>query len=610
MCGIVGYIGHRQAVPVLLEGLHRLEYRGYDSAGLALPHRGKLKVTKTRGRVQDLRDKAETATLRGTVGIAHTRWATHGEPSDANAHPHVDGTGRIAVVHNGIVENAEQLRAELTASGVELVSDTDTEAIAHLIARELDDAESLEAAVRTALYRIQGTYGLLVLDARRPTELVVARNGSPIVLGVGDGEMFVASDVAALVHHTQRVVFLDDGEIATLRASEFRTSTLGADSEQTDKVPTTIDMAAEDYALGGHPDFMRKEIAEQGEAVRRALRGRLDDRFATAHLGGLNMDARELRGISKVVFLGCGSAYYAGQLGAQVVEELARIPATAEPASEFRYRNPVVDPDALYVAISQSGETLDTLAAVQELQRKGGRVIGAVNAVGSAIARQCGAGVFLHAGPEISVASTKALTNMSVSFTMLALLLGRVRDLSAADGQRVVDGLRALPDAIDKVLTDEPAIAEIAQRYAKARSMFFIGRVRAWPVAREGAQKLKEVSYIHAEAYQASELKHGPLALIDPEMPSVVIVPDDELLAKNINTIEQIKARGGPVIAVTNADLPANVADDVIRIPRVAPELDPMLLTIPLQLLAYHTALALGRDIDKPRNLAKSVTVE
>ncbi|MEV0434864.1 glutamine--fructose-6-phosphate transaminase (isomerizing) [Nocardia sp. NPDC050413] len=610
MCGIVGYVGHRQAVPVLLEGLHRLEYRGYDSAGLALPYRGKLRVRKTQGRVQELRDKGDTATLPGNVGIAHTRWATHGEPSDANAHPHTDTSGRIAVVHNGIVENAEQLRSELTALGVELVSDTDTEAIAHLIAAELDATDSLEAAVRAALHRVQGTYGLLVLDARRPDELVVARNGSPIVLGVGDGEMFIASDVAALVHHTQRVVFLDDGEIATLRADGFRTSTLGAEPEQTDKVPTTIDMAAEDYALGGYPDFMRKEIAEQSEAVRRALRGRLDDRFATARLGGLNMDARELRGISKVVFLGCGSAYYAGQLGAQLVEELARIPATAEPASEFRYRNPVVDPDALYVAISQSGETLDTLAAVQELQRKGGRVIGAVNAVGSAIARQCGAGVFLHAGPEISVASTKALTNMTVSFTMLALLLGRVRDLSAADGQRIVDGLRAVPDAIDQLIGDEAAIAEIAQRYAKARSMFFIGRVRAWPVAREGAQKLKEVSYVHAEAYQASELKHGPLALIDPEMPSVVIVPDDELLAKNINTIEQIKARGGPVIAVTNADLPDSIADDVIRVPKVAPELDPMLLTIPLQLLAYHCALALGRDVDKPRNLAKSVTVE
>ncbi|MFD3459428.1 glutamine--fructose-6-phosphate transaminase (isomerizing) [Nocardia fluminea] len=610
MCGIVGYIGHRQAVPVLLEGLHRLEYRGYDSAGLALPHRGKARVCKTKGRVQDLRDKADTTALRGTAGIAHTRWATHGEPSDANAHPHTDVSGRIAVVHNGIVENAEQLRAELTALGIDLVSDTDTEVIAHLVARELDGSESLEDAVRAALHRVRGTYGLLVLDARRPAELVVARNGSPIVLGVGDGEMFVASDVAALVHHTQRVVFLDDGELATIRDSEFRTSTLGVESEQTDKIPTTIDMVAEDYALGGFPDFMRKEIAEQGEAVRRALRGRLDDRFATAHLGGLNMDARELRSISKVVFLGCGSAYYAGQLGAQLIEELARIPATAEPASEFRYRNPVVDPDALYVAISQSGETLDTLAAVQELQRKGGRVIGAVNAVGSAIARQCGAGVFLHAGPEISVASTKALTNMTVSFTMLGLLLGRVRDLSAADGHRIVDGLRALPGAIDQVLTDEDAIAEIAHRYAKARSMFFIGRVRAWPVAREGAQKLKEVSYVHAEAYQASELKHGPLALIDQEMPSVVIVPDDELLAKNLSTIEQIKARGGPVIAVTNADLPPDAADEVIRVPRVAPELDPMLLTIPLQLLAYHTAIALGRDVDKPRNLAKSVTVE
>lgn len=610
MCGIVGYIGHRQVVPVLLEGLHRLEYRGYDSAGLAIPHRGKLRVCKTQGRVQELRDKTDATPLRGTVGIAHTRWATHGEPSDANAHPHTDSSGRIAVVHNGIVENAEQLRTELTALGIDLVSDTDTEVIAHLIAREIEDAESLEDAVRVALHRIRGTYGLLVLDARRPTELVVARNGSPIVLGVGDGEMFVASDVAALVHHTQRVVFLDDGELATVREGEFRTSTLGVDSKQTDKTPTTIDMVAEDYALGGFPDFMRKEIAEQSEAVRRALRGRLDDRFATAHLGGLNMDARELRSISKVVFLGCGSAYYAGQLGAQLVEELARIPATAEPASEFRYRNPVVDPDALYVAISQSGETLDTLAAVQELQRKGGRVIGAVNVVGSAIARQCGAGVFLHAGPEISVASTKALTNMTVSFTMLALLLGRVRDLSAADGNRIVDGLRALPDAIDQVLTDEDAIAEIAHRYAKARSMFFIGRVRAWPVAREGAQKLKEVSYVHAEAYQASELKHGPLALIDQEMPSVVLVPDDELLSKNLSTIEQIKARGGPVIAVTNADLPPNVADEVIRVPRVAPELDPMLLTIPLQLLAYHTAIALGRDVDKPRNLAKSVTVE
>ncbi|MFB8009712.1 glutamine--fructose-6-phosphate transaminase (isomerizing) [Nocardia sp. NPDC056000] len=612
MCGIVGYIGHRESVPVLLEGLHRLEYRGYDSAGLAVPHRGRLRITKTQGRVQDLRNRvdAEGTRLRGTVGIAHTRWATHGEPSDANAHPHTDGSGRIAVVHNGIVENAEKLRAALIADGVEFLSDTDTEAIAHLIAATLDSTDTLEDAVRSALAHVEGTFGLLVLDSRRPDELVVARNGSPIVLGVGDGEMFVASDVAALVHHTQRVVFLDDGELATVRADEFRTSTLGLDASRTDKTPTTIDMAAEDYALGGYPDFMRKEMAEQPDAVRRALRGRLDERFATAILGGLNMDARELRGIRKVVFLGCGSAYYAGQLGAQLIEELARIPATAEPASEFRYRNPVVDPDALYIAISQSGETLDTLAAVQELQRKGGRVIGAVNAVGSAIARECGAGMFLHAGPEVSVASTKALTNMTVSFAMLALLLGRVRDLSAAGGERIVTGLRALPDAIEAVLEQDREIAEVATRFAKARSMFFVGRVRGWPVAREGAQKLKEISYIHAEAYQGSELKHGPLALIDPEMPSVVLIPGDELLAKNITTIEQIKARGGPVIAITNTDLPDGLADAVIRVPAVATELDPIILTIPLQLLAYHMAIALNRDVDKPRNLAKSVTVE
>ncbi|GLZ36995.1 glutamine--fructose-6-phosphate transaminase (isomerizing) [Actinokineospora sp. NBRC 105648] len=609
MCGIVGYTGTREATPVLVEGLHRLEYRGYDSAGVAVLRRGKVGVTKTAGRVRDLRDRlAESPPNPATVGIAHTRWATHGEPSDRNAHPHLDTEGRIAVVHNGIIENAEQLRARLTARGVELVSETDTEALAHMIAAELAAADSLEDAVRAALRHVEGTYGLVVLDRTRPDELVVARNGSPIVLGVGDGEMFVASDVAALVHHTQRVVFLDDGELATVHPGGYRTSTLEA--RRTSKEPTTVELAADDYELGGHSDFMRKEMAEQPEAVARALRGRLDDRFATAHLGGLGLDPMALRAVRRVKFLGCGSAYYAGQMGATLVEELARIPADAEPASEFRYRDPVVDPDTLYVAISQSGETLDTLAAVQELRRKGGRVIGAVNVVGSAIARECGSGVFLHAGPEVSVASTKALTNMTVSFAMLALLLGRVRDLSAAAGLRVVTGLRALPERIEEVLADDERVREVAKRYAHARHMFFLGRVRGWPVAREGAQKLKEISYVHAEAYQAAELKHGPLALIDADMPSVVLVPDDDLLAKNIGTIEQIKARGGPVIAVTNAELPAGLADEVLRVPRGEPELDPILLTVPLQLLAYHIAAELGRDIDKPRNLAKSVTVE
>jgi glutamine---fructose-6-phosphate transaminase (isomerizing) len=608
MCGIVGYIGRREAMPVLLEGLHRLEYRGYDSAGVAVVYRGKLQVTKTAGRVQDLRDRVNDK-VKSHVGIGHTRWATHGEPNEINAHPHLDAEGHIAVVHNGIIENAEQLRAQLTAAGVTLVSDTDTEALAHLVAGELHTGGgSLEDAVCRALSRVEGTYGLLVLDVRRPEELVVARNGSPIVLGLGESEMFVASDVAALVRHTQQVVYLDDGEVATVRANGYQTRTL--DNQQTSKQPMMVEAEDGDYELGAYEDYMRKEIHEQPEALRRVVRGRLDERFATARLGGINLEARDLRSVRRVKFLGCGSAYYAGQMGAVLVEELARVPADAEPASEFRYRNPVVDPDTLYIAISQSGETLDTLMAVQELKRKGGQVLGAVNVVGSAIARECGRGVFLHAGPEIAVASTKALTNMAASFALLGLLLGRVRDMSAAEGARLVSGLRALPDQIEQILAQEDNIATIASRFAGADHMFYIGRVRAWPVAREGAQKLKEISYVHAEAYQASELKHGPLALIDSTMPSVVIVPDDELFSKNISTIEQIKARGGPVIAVTSGDLPTDLADAVIRVPHSTPELDPILLTIPLQMFAYHTAAKLGRDIDKPRNLAKSVTVE
>ncbi len=612
MCGIVGYIGRRDAIPVLLEGLRSLEYRGYDSAGLAVIYRNKLQVTKTAGRVQALRDRVSDRT-KATVGIGHTRWATHGEPTDINAHPHTDSAGRIAVVHNGIIENAEQLRDALTNRGVTLVSDTDTEALAHMIAAEATGEVSLEDAVRRVLRHVEGTYGLVVLDIMNPNELVVARNGSPIVLGIGASEMFVASDVAALVRYTKQVVYLDDAEVATVRASDYRVVSLddaGRRASDGDKVPTTVEAEADDYELGPYEDFMRKEIHEQPEALRRALRGRLDDRFSTAKLGGINLDARQLRAIRQVKFLGCGSAYYAGQMGAVLVEELARIPSDAEPASEFRYRNPVVDPDTLYVAVSQSGETLDTLMAVQELRRKGGQVIGAVNVVGSAIGRECGSGVFLHAGPEIAVASTKALTNMTASFAMLALLLGRVRDLSAASGQRTVAGLRALPGQIETILASEEQIAEVARRFAAAEHMFFIGRVRGWPVAREGAQKLKEISYVHAEAYQAAELKHGPLALINASMPSVVVVPADELLSKNISTIEQIKARGGPVIAVTSADLPASLADAVIRVPRAEPELEPLLLTVPLQILAYHVAAKLGRDIDKPRNLAKSVTVE
>jgi glucosamine--fructose-6-phosphate aminotransferase (isomerizing) len=616
MCGIVGYIGKRDATPVLVEGLHRLEYRGYDSAGLAVIYRGRLQVTKTAGRVQDLRDRLDARQAKATIGVGHTRWATHGEPNETNAHPHTDAAQRVAVVHNGIIENAEQLRDQLTRDGVRLVSDTDTEALAHMIAAELhaDEGAALQDAVIRTLRRVEGAYGIVVLDTKNPDQLVVARNGSPIVLGLGENEMFIASDVAALVRYTRQVIYLDDGEVATVRAADYHTTNLAASGDVSPSTakhtPMTVDADADDYELGQFSDYMRKEIHEQPDALRRALRGRLDDRFATAKLGGVNLDARELRGIKRVKFLGCGSAYYAGQMGANLVEELGRIPADAEPASEFRYRSPVVDPDTLYVAVSQSGETIDTLMAVQELKRKGGQVMGAVNVVGSAIGRECGHGIFLHAGPEVAVASTKALTNMATNFALLALLLGRVRDMSAANGERIVSGLRNLPEQVNKILATEDEIATVAGRYASAEHMFFVGRVRGWPVAREGAQKLKEISYVHAEAYQAGELKHGPLALIQPDMPSLVIVPSDDQISKNVSTIEQIKARGGPVIAVTSADLPDGLADATIRVPRAELELEPILFNIPLQLLAYHAAAKLGRDIDKPRNLAKSVTVE
>src|ERR1051325_9742670 len=607
MCGIVGYIGMRGVAPLLLEGLQRLEYRGYDSAGIVVtaPKTAGLKMVKAKGRVRDLEAKVP-ARFKGTTGIAHTRWATHGAPSDVNAHPHMSADLKVAVVHNGIIDNASDLRKKLEADGVEFLSETDTEVLVHLIARS--QATKLEDKVRETLRLIEGTYGIAVMHADFNDRIVVARNGSPVVLGIGEKEMFVASDIAALVAHTRQIVTLDDGEMATLRADDFRTYT--TEGTRTTSEPTTVEYEAASYDMGGHDTYMHKEIFEQADAVDRVLRGRIDDRFSTVHLGGLNLDAREARSVRRVKILGCGTSYHAGLNGAQMIEELARIPADAEPASEFRYRNPVVDPDTLYVAVSQSGETLDTLMAVQELRRKGGQVIGAVNVVGSAIGRECGHGVFLHAGPEIAVCSTKALTNMAATFALLALLLGRVRDMSSASGQRIVTGMRALPGQIEQVLAAEEEIAEIARRFASADHMFFIGRVRGWPVAREGAQKLKEVSYVHAEAYQAAELKHGPLALINSSMPSVVIVPSDDLLSKNISTIEQIKARGGPVIAVTSADLPSGLADAVVRVPRGEPELEPLLLNVPLQLLAYHVAAKLGRDIDKPRNLAKSVTVE
>ncbi|AIA03757.1 MULTISPECIES: glutamine--fructose-6-phosphate transaminase (isomerizing) [Streptomyces] len=609
MCGIVGYIGKRDVAPLLLEGLQRLEYRGYDSAGIAIHAKGTgkaaggLKTAKAKGRVRELESRLPKR-FAGSTGIAHTRWATHGAPTDENAHPHLDTEGKVAVVHNGIIDNAAELRARLTADGVEFASETDTEVLAHLIGRSA--APTLEEKVREALRHIEGTYGIAVLHADFADRIVVARNGSPVVLGIGEHEMFVSSDVAALVSHTRQVVTLDDGEMATLKADDYRTYT--TEGSRTTATPETVEYAAESYDLGGHDTYMHKEISEQAEAVDRALRGRIDDRFSTVHLGGLNLDAREARAVRRVKILGCGTSYHAGQIGAQMIEELARIPSDAEPASEFRYRNPVVDPDTLYVAVSQSGETYDVLAAVQELKRKGARVLGLVNVVGSAIARETDGGIYVHAGPEVCVVSTKCFTNMVVSFALLALHLGRIRDLSVADGKRIIEGLRKLPGQIDEILKGEDDIKKLSALYADAKSMMFIGRVRGYPVAREASLKLKEVSYIHAEAYPASELKHGPLALIEPAMPTVAIVPDDDLLEKNRAALEEIKARSGRILAVAHQE--QEKADHTIVVPKNEPELDPILMGIPLQLLAYHTALALGRDIDKPRNLAKSVTVE
>ncbi|MER7398743.1 glutamine--fructose-6-phosphate transaminase (isomerizing) [Streptomyces sp. NPDC000151] len=606
MCGIVGYIGKRDVAPLLLEGLQRLEYRGYDSAGIAIHASGKaggLKTAKAKGRVRELESRLPKR-FAGTTGIAHTRWATHGAPNDENAHPHLDAEGKVALVHNGIIDNAAELRAKLTADGVEFASETDTEVLAHLIGRS--QAATLEEKVREALRHIEGTYGIAVLHADFADRIVVARNGSPVVLGIGEKEMFVSSDVAALVSHTRQVVTLDDGEMATLKADDYRTYT--TEGSRTTSSPETVEYAAESYDMGAHDTYMHKEISEQADAVDRALRGRIDDRFSTVHLGGLNLDPREARGVRRVKILGCGTSYHAGQIGAQMIEELARIPSDAEPASEFRYRNPVVDPDTLYVAVSQSGETYDVLAAVQELKRKGARVLGLVNVVGSAIARETDGGIYVHAGPEVCVVSTKCFTNMVVSFALLALHLGRIRDLSVADGKRIIDGLRRLPAQITEILAGEAEIKKLAELYADAKSMMFIGRVRGYPVAREASLKLKEVSYIHAEAYPASELKHGPLALIEPAMPTVAIVPDDDLLEKNRAALEEIKARSGRILAVAHAE--QEKADHTIVVPKNEPELDPILMGIPLQLLAYHTALALGRDIDKPRNLAKSVTVE
>jgi len=610
MCGITGYTGKQNAVPVLMEGLKRLEYRGYDSAGIAVQGRSALSIAKRRGKISQL-ESVLPRRLKGKAGIGHTRWATHGEPNDDNAHPHVSVDGRFAVVHNGIIENATPLRARLEAHGNHFASDTDSEVLAHLIASI--DADTLLERVRLALGQIEGTYGLAVIDAQAPGQIVAARNGSPVVLGIGDKEMLVASDVAAFVRHTQQVIYLDDGDIAEISANGYRViDRLAAPAH---KQPTSIDWSAETYDKGDYSHFTLKEIYEQPEAIARTIKGRLDHRFQTAHLGGLNLEPREILAYRRIRILGCGSAGIAGFIGARSIEQLARIPCDAEAASEFRYRNPVIEPDTLYIAVSQSGETYDSLAAVQEIKRKGGRVLGIVNVVGSSIARACDGGIYLHAGPEIAVVSTKTFVSTLVAFVLLGLHLGRMKDLSVAEGRALIEALDSLPDQVNTMLQDESAIETVAQKYSDIENVYFVGRNLGYGVAMEAALKLKEISYIHAEAYAASELKHGPLALISPATPTIFVLPDDDLLEKNLSTIEEIRARKGPLLIVTDAlgeplARVRKLADDCIVVPRSCDLLTPVMMLLPLQLLAYHIALLRDCDVDQPRNLAKSVTVE
>ena len=605
MCGIVGYVGHQSAVPILVEGLHRLEYRGYDSAGLAVQGKHGIVVHKRKGKVREM-EASLPKRFNGVVGVGHTRWATHGEPNDANAHPHTDASGRIAVVHNGIIENAHELRTQLAARGVVFASDTDTEVLAQLIASV--ETDSLEEAVRTALRAITGTYGIAVMDSRHPQQIVVARNGSAVILGIGDKEMFIASDASALVRHTQQAIYLDDGEIAVVEARGYRVTTL--DALPSTKQPIRLELVDEQLSKGAYSHFMLKEIHEQPEAVRSTLRGRLDRRFATARLDGLNLTARELLRFRRIKILGCGSACIAGLLGARMIERLSRIPCDAESAAEFRYRNPVIEDDTLYVAVSQSGETFDTLAAVDEIKRKGGAIVGIVNVVGSTIARACGRGVYLHAGPEIAVVATKTFVATLVAFVLLALHLGRMKDVSAGGGRRLIEALDRLPELLAALIANQDAVATHAKKFAHFTNAYFVGRNEGYAVAMEGALKLKEVSYLHAESYPASELKHGPLALVSPETLTVVIIPSDDLFEKNIATIEEIRARRGPVLALSQVSRLPVAVDALIVVPQLHELLDPLLMLIPLQLFAYQIAIERGCDIDQPRNLAKSVTVE
>ena len=610
MCGIVGYTGPRQGAALVLEGLKRLEYRGYDSAGLAVVNDAGLEVHKAPGKIAMLEKRLAGRLPEGHTAMAHTRWATHGAPTEANAHPHTDCGGTIAVTHNGIIENAVALRTALTKRGHVFRSETDTEVLAHLIEELHGKGEALGDAVAGALHQVEGTYGIAVLSTREPDTIVAARKGSPLLVAIGTGENWVASDASAVLAHTRSVVYLDDGEIAVIRPNDYRILDLAAVEKE--KTVTHVEWDLATIERGGYQHFMLKEIMEQPESVRNTLRGRLLEEEGAVRLGGLNLSDDELLKIDRIVITACGTSWHSALIGEYMMEELARIPTEVEYASEFRYRNPIVDERTLVVGISQSGETADTLAALREAKRRGARTLGLVNVVGSTIAREVDGGIYLHAGPEIGVASTKAFTSQIAALALLTLQMGRLRSLSILQGREVVRALARLPELVERVLAKAPEVEQIAERLVRTTNALYLGRGYNFPVALEGALKLKEISYIHAEGYPAAEMKHGPIALIDDMMPVVFVAPRDAVYQKVVSNVEEVKARGGRVIAiVTEGDNALEeLADYRIAIPETLDLLTPVLSVVPLQLLAYYIAVRRGCNVDQPRNLAKSVTVE
>ncbi len=618
MCGIVGYVGRSEAAPILLDGLRRLEYRGYDSAGVAIVDGDRVETRKCAGRIAALAKLMAKKPASGSFGISHTRWATHGKVNDENAHPHFDASGKIALVHNGVIENYQALKEQLNRDGDnDFRSQTDTEVLAHLVGsiyQQLDGKDSkarLVNAVRTALKQVIGTYGIAVVHADIPNFMIGARRGSPLVLGVGKDENFLASDVSAIVAYTRDAIYLNDFDVVAVERDKFEISSLAG--ETGDHQVSKVEFTAEDIKKGDYPHYMLKEIFEQPDSVRDAMRGRLNLEDCTAKLGGLNMTPEQLREVGRVVLTGCGTALHAAMVGEYLIEQLATIPTEVEYASEFRHRNTPMTPDTLVFAVSQSGETADTLGALRESQRKGYRTLGICNNVASTIARESDGGVYMHAGPEIGVAATKSFTSQLVILTLIGLLLGRMRNRSAAEGTRIIKELETLPEQIEEVLKLGDQVKAIAKKYVDVNGMLFFGRQFNFPIAVEGALKMKEITYLFAEGHPSAELKHGIIALVRPDLPSIFIAPDDAVFSKNLNNIEQVKARKGPIIAITSgngAKQLKGLANEIISLPDVPDCLSPILTIIPLQLLAYHLAVELGRDVDKPRNLAKSVTVE